>query len=279
MISTRASRRRKCACAGWRKSRGGMMAKAIMYDSTKCIGCRACQVACKRWNDLPAEKTSLSPDWTNPPDLSPVTWNYIRFVGKNGENGFEWHFVSVRCMHCVDPPCARACPVGAITKYEEGPVVINQEKCIGCRYCVAVCPFEVPRYDKATGKVYKCHMCYDRIKEGLEPACVATCPTGALSFGDRETLLSRARERASTVNGYLYGADEIEKGTSVFIVTKLPPAELGLPDAPKTYPLYLSIREYVRPLTGVGVAAVLLLAGLRVLFTRKREVAEKSGGE
>lgn len=222
------------------------MAKGILIDITKCMGCKACQVACKRWNDLPAERTKLSSDWTNPPDLSADTWTIVRFKFKwdTAKNTGVWRFVHVHCMHCLDPPCVHVCPVKAITKYPEGPVVIDTEaerrgwgtsKCIGCKYCIAACPFGIPRYDPAKNKVYKCWMCADRIKQGDQPACVGTCPTGALEFGDRDVLLEKARRKAKAINGYVYGDEDEIGGTSVIYVSDIPPTELGLPKFQKSF--------------------------------------------
>lgn len=254
------------------------MPKGILYDSTKCVACRGCQVACKRWNDREAETTALSTgayEWTNPRDLSSQTWTYIRFVGKGTGEAFAWHFATLRCMHCLDPQCVEVCPVKAITKYDEGPVVIDQSKCIGCRYCVSACPFGVPRIDPTDGKAYKCTMCADRIKEGLEPACVKTCPTGALKFGERQTMLDAARSaKAAIGSGYIYGWDE-NGGTSVFIVSKLSPTELGYPAVPAERPLLTNLREWLKPLTIAALVAIVGLSAVIAVRSRRPKEAVK----
>lgn len=254
------------------------MAKAIKFDSTRCIACHACQVACKRWWELKAENTTLSAEkgteWTNPPDLTPRTWVLVKFVGIGEGEDFKWKFIQERCMHCLNPTCRNACPVGAITKYEEGPVVINVDVCIGCKYCVAACPFKIPRYDPVTNKTYKCTMCPDRISDGLEPACVYACPTDALEFGDRDEMLEKARAKAEAINGYVYGDDE-NGGTSVFIVTDMPPEELGYRKVENTQPLSMQIRDIIKPAGGIITLAILgSLAAISLIAHRKEKLKE-----
>lgn len=246
------------------------MVKAILYDSTKCIACRACQVACKRWNDLNAVSTSISQNWTNPPDLSPQTYNYIRFVEKGKGEDFEWDYATVRCMHCLQPACANVCPVHAITKYQEGPVVVDQTKCIGCKYCVAACPFGIMKYDQQKNKVFKCTFCFDRIREGLQPACTQTCPTAALKFGEREDIIKEATARSVEINSYTYGKEEAA-GTSVIVVSKVSPTDLGYPSVIKDIPLHITLRNWVlkplgilAPIAAIGASVVIALAQFRM---------------
>ncbi|HWR58152.1 MAG TPA: 4Fe-4S dicluster domain-containing protein, partial [Thermodesulfovibrionales bacterium] len=158
-----------------------------------CIGCRGCQTACKSWNQLPGQKTKNTGTFQNPPDLTPALYNMIRYVEMPSENAMRWLFVSRRCMHCDDAGCMKICPApGALFKTKEGAVSFNKEKCIGCKLCVAGCPFDVPRYDEKD-KISKCNLCSDRIAEGLAPACAKTCPTGSISYGDRDTLIAKAK--------------------------------------------------------------------------------------
>ncbi len=259
------------------------MSKAIKFDSTRCIACHACQVACKRWWELKAESTTLSAvegtEWTNPPDLTPRTWVLVKFVGIGEGEDFRWRFVQERCMHCLNPSCRNACPVGAITKYEEGPVVINVDVCIGCKYCVAACPFKIPRYDPVTNKVYKCTLCPDRIRGGLEPACVHACPTNALEFGERGKMLEEAQDKAEAIGGYVYGDDENE-GTSVFMVTDIPPEQLRYNKVEKTQPISMQIKDFIVPAGGVLTLAVLgALAGISIVANRREKVKEAEAKE
>lgn len=209
------------------------MEYAVLVDPKKCIGCRACQVACKRWNNRPAEQTEFNPEWTNPPHLSYQTYTHIRFKLQYDQSSGDtkWRFFNWRCMHCHDPACVPSCPVNAITKYAEGPVRIDVDRCIGCKFCVSACPFGIPKFDPATGKVDKCHMCFDRVPS-KEPACVQSCPTDALQFGTRESILEKATQRAQELNGHIYGDIENKPlgGTSFIYVLDDVPAAFGLPD-------------------------------------------------
>ncbi|MCE4602507.1 MAG: 4Fe-4S dicluster domain-containing protein [Desulfurococcales archaeon] len=192
-----------------------MQGYGILVDLDKCIGCRACQVACKEWNGRPAETLSFA--WptdagiTSPPDLDANTWKLVIFkeVRILYLSGFEDPYIQplpYNCLHCADAPCERACPVGAIITTKEGAVVINEPDCIGCGYCEAACPYNIPRRSEDTGKYYKCTFCVDRLQEGLEPACVEVCPTGVFIFGPIEEV----RAEASRLKGEgkeVYGLD------------------------------------------------------------------------
>jgi formate dehydrogenase iron-sulfur subunit len=196
-----------------------MAETAIMYDSSKCTACKGCQVACKQWNQLSSPLSSDLYTYTKsfqaPLDLTPKTWLIINFSEEDKEVGVDWNFMRNSCFHCTEAACEKACPVGAITHAENGAVSINQDKCIGCRYCVASCPFGVPRWDEATNTTFKCWQCQDRTAAGRKPACVSTCPTGALQFGDRADMLAAARDRVATLKeaGFtkaeMYGENEL----------------------------------------------------------------------
>ena len=175
--------------------------KVIVFNPDVCIGCRACQTACHVWNATRPEVTDFSPTFTNPPDLMPNVWTIMPYKEVGEGDGFDWLFLKRQCMHCSEAPCAKACPVGAIEVHPDGSVVVRDDRCIGCRYCVEACPYDVPRYDPVTNKVYKCTMCIDRTQNGLEPACVAACPTGALEYGDYDTLVSKYRSEGYEVYG------------------------------------------------------------------------------
>jgi formate dehydrogenase iron-sulfur subunit len=174
----------------------GQVAKLI--DTTKCIGCKACQVACMEWNDLRDEIGTNVGVYDNPPDMTDKSWTVMRFAEyENPHSGnLEWLIRKDGCMHCEDPGCLKACPSpGAIVQYANGIVDFQEENCIGCGYCIAGCPFDVPRISKRDHKVYKCTLCSDRVAVGLEPACIKSCPTGALVFGSKEDMKEHAAER------------------------------------------------------------------------------------
>jgi formate dehydrogenase iron-sulfur subunit len=170
---------------------------AKLIDTTKCIGCKACQVACMEWNDLRDEIGTNIGQYQNPHDLSASTWTLMRFAEvENPKGDLEWLIRKDGCMHCEDPGCLKACPApGAIVQYANGIVDFHEENCIGCGYCIAGCPFDIPRISKKDHKVYKCTLCSDRVAVGLEPACIKACPTGALVFGTKSDMKQHAAER------------------------------------------------------------------------------------
>ncbi len=237
------------------------MSYAVLVDVTKCIGCRGCQVSCKRWNELPAETTTLKNDWTNPPTLSYNTYTHVKFNLKYDKNSdtTEWRFLNWRCMHCKNPACLQACPVKAIVKTDEGAVVIDKEKCIGCKFCVSACPFGIPQYDAQVGKVSKCHMCYNRTPD-KEPACVQACPTDALVFGKREEIITLATQRKAQIKGYVYGDVDNKPlgGTGFIYVMDVKPQTLGLPDVAENISLDLSILPSAKVMLVPAVAGGLL---------------------
>jgi formate dehydrogenase iron-sulfur subunit len=208
------------------------MSKGVLVDLVRCMGCRSCQVACKAWNDNTHEITLCLGCYDNPPKFSSDTWSLIRFTEVEHGGDLHWVFAKLQCMHCEHPGCVAACPVGALEKTDDGPVVYHDQKCIGCRYCMFACPFGVPTFewDETVPYIRKCTLCADRVGEGLEPACVKACPTGALEFGEREELLAEARRRIAArqdkyVN-YIYGENEVG-GTSWMYLSPVPFEELG----------------------------------------------------
>ena len=169
---------------------------AKLIDVTKCIGCKACQSACQEWNDLREEVGINEGSYQNPHDLTENSWTLMRFAEHEQNGTLEWLIRKDGCMHCADPGCLKACPSpGAIIQYSNGIVDFQEEHCIGCGYCVAGCPFDVPRISKKDSKAYKCTLCSDRVAVGLEPACIKACPTQALVFGSKEDMIDHANDR------------------------------------------------------------------------------------
>ena len=169
---------------------------AKLIDVTKCIGCKACQSACQEWNDLREEVGINEGSYQNPHDLTANSWTLMRFAETEANGHLEWLIRKDGCMHCADPGCLKACPApGAIVQYSNGIVDFHEENCIGCGYCIAGCPFNIPRLSKKDSKVYKCTLCSDRVSVGLEPACIKACPTQALVFGSKEDMIEHANER------------------------------------------------------------------------------------
>lgn len=182
-----------------------MADKSFLIDTTKCTACRGCQIACKQWNQRPAEKTVNTGSHQNPPDLSVNTWKVVRFSEPPGEL-LNWYFFPDQCRHCVSPPCkevADAKAKGAISIDEAtGAVLFNPKvkvKPADFKEIREACPYNIPRINPATGIMAKCTMCVDRTREGLLPACVKTCPSGAMSFGDRKAILEKAQKRLEEV--------------------------------------------------------------------------------
>ncbi len=208
--------------------------KAMLIDATRCIGCRACQVACKEWNELPAEKTEFfaGKGYQNPKDLSSKTWTLITYNEVQIGDRFDWVFGKQQCFHCNEPACATACPVHALEKTDEGPVIYHAELCLGCRYCQLACPFNIPRFDwdKAIPEIRKCTMCADRVQAGEGPSCAKVCPTDAIIFGEREELIMDGEDRIRRdPRGYkhqIYGKDEVG-GTCVMHLSNVPFDDLG----------------------------------------------------
>lgn len=230
-----------------------MSEKVMLVDISKCTACRGCQVACKQWNELPPVATHNAGSYQNPPDLNPYTYTLIRFQEIEDSQGtLRWIFRNDRCFHCTEPVCQRTCPVpGCIFKTPEGAVVIDPNKCIGCKYCVYTCPFEIPRFDEITGKVYKCTLCYERLAEGLTPACVKACPTGTLTFGNRKGMIAQAYNRAAALGGNanVYG-DKFVGGTHViYVLDDLPSLYAKLPQEPTIDTSVVFWKDILKPLS------------------------------
>lgn len=212
----------------------------MLLDPAKCTACRGCQVACKQWNQLPAEDTKFTGSYENPPGITPITWTRITFKEvENEETGqVKWLFGNSRCMHCTDAACMISCPAGAIYRSESGSVNVDNDKCIGCNYCAANCPFHVISFDRRTNLPPKCTFCYDRIANGLKPACAKSCPTGAIIYGERAQLVAAANNRVSqlqaagNMKARAYGLEELE-GTGMIYVLEDEPEHYGLPADPQ----------------------------------------------
>ena len=162
---------------------------------------RACMVACKQWHDLPADmSTPFAGQYQSHKDLNSHTWNLIQMQERiDSEGKFHWDFFKKQCMHCGEPACASGCPEEAIEKKPSGAVVIDEDKCVGCGYCTANCPFGIPKVDAERKKSTKCDLCFDRIEQGMQPSCAKTCTADAILFGTREEMLKKAEERLAMI--------------------------------------------------------------------------------
>jgi formate dehydrogenase iron-sulfur subunit len=246
-------------------------------DTTLCIGCKACEVACKEWNNLPADELHLTGDsYDNTGRLSSHTWRHVNFIEEtvrdNEQAAFQsgWLMMSDVCKHCHNAPCVEACPTGALFYTEFHTVVVQQDICNGCGYCQPACPFGVIDLSMADGKAHKCTLCYDRLKSGLEPACAKACPTNSIQFGELSELQTRAEQRverlrAMGVEGaYLYGTPDAPGATGgldhlhAFFLLKAAPETYNLPRA-LTRPsgrAWIGIKAGLTAIAGLAVIAL-----------------------
>ncbi len=262
---------------------------AKLIDISKCIGCKACQTACMEWNDLRDEIGNNAGIYDNPRDLNENSWTVMRYSEVEVERGkLEWLIRKDGCMHCADPGCLKACPApGAIIQYSNGIVDFHEENCIGCGYCIAGCPFNVPRISRKDNKAYKCTLCTDRVGVGLEPACVKSCPTGALVFGSKEDMIQHAEERIVDLKerGYskagLYDPQGVG-GTHVMYVLQhadQPQLYHGLPKDPSISPMVAIWKGVTKPLMGFGIGLVALAGFFHFVKVGPNEVEEESESE
>jgi formate dehydrogenase iron-sulfur subunit len=245
---------------------------AMFTDVSVCIGCRACQVACKQWNGLPAEEPEWTGTYQNHPHFTESSYRLVRFFEEPTPKGLTWHMMSDVCKHCGLAGCLEACPTGAIYRTEFGTVNIDQDICNGCRYCISACPFGVVTYNEHTGTATKCTFCNDRIHNGLGPACAKACPTESIQFGFRDELEAKATKRVEHLKsmGYkeaqLYGADTNGPlgGLNAFFLLLTKPAKYGLPEQPK-----LPQKNVTRDSLLSIVSALVMAAGALVAFRER----------
>ncbi len=256
-------------------------------DTSLCIGCKACEVACKEWNALPAEPVKLTGmSYDNTVSFSATTWRHVRFIEKiEDEKGqrpsilrpfqSHWLMMSDVCKHCGKAGCLEACPTGALFRTEFGTVVVQEDICNGCAYCVPSCPFGVIEINLHDGKAHKCTLCYDRLKGGLEPACAKTCPTNSIQFGEVKVLWEQARKRVEALHkmavreAYLYGVPDgygatggIKELRAFFLLLDRPEI-YNLPVAPTLPSMRMkrSFRMGAAAVAGIAFVAILAFAG------------------
>jgi len=241
------------------------MAKAILFDATKCVGCRLCEVACAERNHLPYDETIATEE-----QLSAYKVTAVQTCGA--------HFVRRLCMHCLEPTCASVCPVGALYKSELGPVVYAPERCIGCRYCMLACPFQVPAYEwnSRLPRVKKCDMCVDRLQQGELTACAQACPTEATTCGDRDALIAEARRRVTESPDqyyqHIYGLEQVG-GTSVLFLSPVPFEQLGMRAHLPQQALPILTWRALAHIPDIVLVGSVLLGGVWWITHRRDEVA------
>ncbi|MBK8794239.1 MAG: 4Fe-4S dicluster domain-containing protein [Holophaga sp.] len=238
------------------------MTMGLLFDATRCIGCGSCASACKEQNKLPGEveERTTAYTWTT---VKPVEGTYMRKL----------------CMHCQVPTCASVCPVGALTKSAEGPVVYDAKKCMGCRYCMMACPFDVPKYqwDRPVPIIGKCILCAGRITKGESTACATACPVGATIFGKRDDLIRDAQDRIKqNPIGYVdhvYGLTEAG-GTSVLMISSVPFEKLGLKNDLPSEPPALRTWQVLSNIPSFVAVWGVFLYGIHWITARRDEVAK-----
>lgn len=222
------------------------MAKGFFTDTTVCIGCKACEVACKEWNELGDDGMNFTGmSYDNTAALGASTWRHVAFIerpvplGGQTAGNFSWLLMSDVCKHCASAACLESCPTGSIVRTEFDSVFVQPDICNGCGYCVTACPFGVIDRREDDGRAWKCTLCYDRLQGGLEPACAKACPTDSIQFGDLDELRVRALERVGVLHGrgtteaYLYGADlPGTDGLNAFFLLLDSPEAYNLPPNP-----------------------------------------------
>ena len=239
-------------------------------DTSVCIGCKACEVACKEWNNVPDDGLNfLATSYDNTGALSANTWRHVAFIEKPN----AWLMSSDVCKHCTSAACLEVCPTGALIRTEFGTVVVQPDVCNGCGYCIPACPFGVIDQRRGDGRAWKCTLCYDRLKGGLAPACAQACPTASIQFGSVDELRRRADARvadlrAKGVEGaQLYGSDDADGvgGFGAFFLLLDRPEVYGLPPDPR------SATRDLGSMWKAAAAAAGVFVGLAVaVFTRSR---------
>jgi formate dehydrogenase iron-sulfur subunit len=257
--------------------------KGVLYDSNLCVGCRACQDACKQWNKMPPDPQGYGEIYDNPWNLSSKTLTLIKYTEVEVNGHKEPVFCKYQCMHCEHPACVTVCPVGALQKTPSGPVTYDDKKCFGCRYCMVACPFGVPtfQWDRALPWIRKCTFCADRQEQGLRPACVAACPAGALKFGEREELIIEARERIAAAPdkyiNHIYGEKEVG-GTSWLLLSRVPFEELGYPPFGPN-PVSVNAERAMGAVAPVLLGVAAAMTGIYWLTKSRQKAAKKEAGK
>ena len=254
-----------------------MPTTGFFTDSTVCIGCKACEVACKEWNDVPHdgfEWTGQSYDNTG--GLGHSTWRHVKFVERVRDGATAWDFSSDVCKHCEHAGCLEACPTGSIVRTEFGGVFIQPDICNGCGYCIVTCPFGVVDRRPDDGRAFKCTFCYDRQKAGLQPACASACPTQSIQFGAIDDLRERAARRVEVLrergidDARVYDPrDTSVGGTHAIFIFRGEPEEYNLPSSPEVPTVHLRAGWQ-----SAAVAAGLMLAGVAAAFFTRRPTSD-----
>jgi formate dehydrogenase iron-sulfur subunit len=254
-----------------------MSVTAFLTDSTLCIGCKACEVACKEWNGVEEDGLHWSGfSYDNTGAVGHSTWRHVKFVehapepgvGGNAGEPNSWTFSSDVCKHCENAGCLEACPTGAIVRTEFGGVYVQPDICNGCAYCVVSCPFGVVQRNPADGRAFKCTFCYDRQKAGLVPACAKACPTESIQFGEISYLQNKSKERVAQLHdrgmndAHLYDSSHTSiGGTHAMFIVRGDPRSYNLPPNPQIPTIYAK-----KGWKSSAIGAAMLLGGALIAF-------------
>ena len=260
------------AAAGWGAHPPRL---GFFTDTSVCIGCKACEVACKEWNGVPEDGLSfLGTSYDNTGALGASTWRHVAFIEQGSDGGVRWLMSSDVCKHCTSAACLDVCPTGALIRTEFGTVVVQGDVCNGCGYCIPACPFGVIDRREEDGRAFKCTLCYDRLRDGLAPACAKACPTESIQFGPLLELRTRAEARVEALRAggetgaRLYGADPQDGvgGFGAFFLLLDDPEVYGLPPAPVS-----TTRDLPSIWRSAALAALSLGAAVAAAFLGRRQ--------
>jgi formate dehydrogenase iron-sulfur subunit len=253
--------------------------KGFFTDTSLCIGCKACEVACKEWNHVPDSITDMTGmSYDNTVDLGANTWRHVQFIEQptqiEDDEGFRWLMSSDVCKHCNEAACLDVCPTGALFRTEFDTVVVQEDICNGCGYCVPACPFGVIEKREGDGRAWKCTLCYDRLLDDKEPACAQACPTNSIQFGDLDDLREHAHVRVLELQeqgvqgAQLYGDDPHDGvgGMHAFFLLLDEPEAYSLPPDPK-----VTTRDLGSIWTSAAMAAGALAVGIAASFVGARK--------
>jgi formate dehydrogenase iron-sulfur subunit len=264
-------------------------AYGFFTDTSVCIGCKACEIACKQWNELPGNKPVFGDGYDNTGELDAQNWRHVQFIDNVPDEtmgtgqGKAWLMMSDVCKHCQHASCMEVCPTGAIIRTEFDTVFIQQDVCNGCRDCIAACPYDVIGMNEDKHVAQKCTLCYDRLQGGMEPACAKACPTDSIQFGPLDQLRQQANTRLATLQSQgitqanLYGHDEsVYGGLNAFFLLMDKPEAYRLPSASNA--VLPSRNNLGGWLTGAATAVLGLFAGLIAFRRRGQSAPEGAAG-